>query len=97
MVEIECFGQAVTSNSLQDFHSECSPEVAHLTSTWSCRVTISDLRILWNDITVRESIPCTKVGSSIINLVMAWEHIHSFLNIYIYSSVCYVWESLHVT
>ena len=53
------------------FHTESSPGVIYFTITWSCRVTISNFRIFRSNLTVRESIPCTKVGLNTINLVVA--------------------------
>jgi hypothetical protein len=49
------------------FHTESSPGVIYFTMTWSCRVTISNFRIFRRDLTVRESILCTKVGLNTMN------------------------------
>jgi len=78
------------------FHTESSPGVIYFTITWSCRVTISNFRFFQRDLTVRESILCTKVGSNTINLVMAWEHVHFFFEKK-NGSIRYVGRSLYAT
>jgi hypothetical protein len=78
VVEMGCFGWIVTSVHCKRFHSESSPRIIYFTIALSCRVTVSHFRIFRSDLTVRGSIPCTKIALNTINLVMAREYVHFF-------------------